>query len=336
MGDSAASSVGNIGGINRIEYCRVGRVLTLHAIEMSFLAIVIALILEQVRPLAQQRFVREPLTRYARQLEDWFNDGQRLHGAIAWLAALLPPLLLLLILQFSLAQWQPLLLLPFNVVVLYVTMGFRQFSHHFTDTHLALRMGDLEQARALVGAWRGRSAERMSSQELARVAIEEAMLASHHHVFAPMFCFMIFGPAGAMLYRLALFFRDQWGGEGFGAFGETTRRAFAAIDWLPLRCTAAAFAMVGNFEDAVYCWRTQGTGWPDQSSGILLASGAGAIGVRLGQPVHEVAGISERPELGSGDEADADFMQSAIGLVWRSLVLCVLLFALFSVASWVG
>ena len=94
--------------------------------------------------------------------------------------------------------------------------------------------------------------------------------------------------------------------------------------------------MVGNFEDAVYCWRTQAANWHDPSSGILLASGAGAIGVRLGQPVQEVGELCERPELGMGEEADADFMQSAIGLVWRSLVLCVLLIALFWVASWVG
>ena len=305
---------------------------------MSLFSIVIALILEQIRPLAQQRFVREPLARNARFLEEHFNDGQRTHGTIAWLAALLPPVVLMLLLQFALARWQPLLVLPFNVAVLYVTMGFRQFSHYFTDTHLALRMGELDRARALMGEWRGRSAERMSSQEIARVAIEEALLASHHHVFAPLFCFMLLGPAGAMLYRLALFFRGQWGGEDFGPFGETACKAFAAIDWLPLRCTAAAFAMVGNFEDAVYCWRTQAASWPDPSSGILLASGAGAIGVRLGQPVQEAGEVrfSERPELGSGEEADADFMQSAIGLVWRSLVLCVLLLALFWVASWVG
>lgn len=305
---------------------------------MSLFSIVIALILEQIRPLQQQRLVREPLARYARYLDEHFNDGQRSHGTIAWVVGLMPLVILLLALQILLARWQPLLALLLNVAVLYLTMGFRQFSHFFTDIHLALRMGELDRARALLAEWRGRSADRMSSQEIARLAIEEALLASHHHVFAPLFCFILLGPAGAMLYRLALFFRDQWGGEEFGAFGETARKAFAAIDWLPLRCTAAAFAMVGNFEDAVYCWRTQAASWPDPNSGILLASGAGAIGVRLGQPVQEVGEFkfSERPELGSGEEADADFMQSAIGLVWRSLVLCVLLLALFWVASWVG
>jgi adenosylcobinamide-phosphate synthase len=40
--------------------------------------------------------------------------------------------------------------------------------------------------------------------------------------------------------------------------------------------------------------------------------------------------------LGLGDEADADFMQSTIGLLWRTLVMCLLLLALLWVASWVG
>jgi adenosylcobinamide-phosphate synthase len=53
-------------------------------------------------------------------------------------------------------------------------------------------------------------------------------------------------------------------------------------------------------------------------------------------PVYESGEITERPELGLGDDADADFMQSAIGLVWRTLVLCLLLLALFWVATWVG
>lgn len=303
---------------------------------MALFSIVIALIIEQVRPLAQQRYVREPLARFAHFLDERFNDGQRRHGTIAWLIALLPAVLLMLVLQALLDRYQPVLALLLNVAVLYLTMGFRQFSHFFTDIHMALRMGDLDRARAVLGEWRGRSVERMSSQEVARLAIEEALLASHRHVFAPLLCFILMGPAGAVLYRLALFFKAQWGTVDSGPFGEMARRAFAMIDWLPLRFSAAAFAMVGDFEDAVFCWRTQAGSWPDASSGILLASGAGAIGVRLGQPIHEIGELIERPELGLGEEADADIMQSTIGLVWRSLVLCLLLLALFWVAGWVG
>jgi adenosylcobinamide-phosphate synthase len=147
------------------------------------------------------------------------------------------------------------------------------------------------------------------------------------------------GPAGALLYRLAYYFTSHWGARRdaeFGAFGRFAEGPFAVIDWLPVRITAAAFAIVGDFEDAVYCWRTQAARWPDEAAGILLASGAGALGVRLGLPIVESGEVTERPELGLGEEADADFMQSGIGLVWRTLVLCLLLLTLLGVASWAG
>ena len=303
---------------------------------MSLFSIAVALILEQVKPLAQQRFVLTPLTRYAHFLEEHYNDGELRHGMMAWMLAVLPAVIAVFALQWLLARTQPLLVLILNVGVLYLTMGFRQFSHYFTDIHMALRMGELERARALLGQWRGCSAEQFSSNEVARLAIEEALIASHRHVFAPLLWFVVIGPAGALFYRLALFFWSQWGPSENGPFGEFARRAFAATDWLPLRVSAAAFAIVGDFEDAVFCWRTQAARWPDAALGILLASGAGALGVRLGSPIHAVGEVNLRPELGVGEEADADFMQSTIGLVWRTLVLCLLLLALFWVASWMG
>lgn len=52
--------------------------------------------------------------------------------------------------------------------------------------------------------------------------------------------------------------------------------------------------------------------------------------------IYESGEITERPEMGLGEDADADFIQSTIGLVWRSLVVCLLLLALLGIASWVG
>jgi cobalamin biosynthesis protein CobD/CbiB len=103
-----------------------------------------------------------------------------------------------------------------------------------------------------------------------------------------------------------------------------------------VRLTAAAFAIVGDFEDAVYCWRTQADQWPGDGLAIVLASGAGALGVRLGMPVLDAGEITERAEIGTGEEADVDFMESAVGLVWRALVLWLLLLLLLGLASLVG
>lgn len=306
---------------------------------MTLFAVIVALALEQLRPLSVRKWVSVPLSRLAGFLEAKLNDGQRRHGTVAWVLAVVVPVIMLGVLYGALHWLQPVAAFLFAVAVLYLTMGFRQFSHYFSELHLALRMGELDQARRIMAEWRGRSGDRLSSGEIARLAIEQALVASHRCVFAPLFWFYVLGPAGALLYRLALFFNTQWGersDQEFGRFGEFSRRAFAVIDWLPVRVTASAFAIVGDFEDAVLCWRTQAARWSDPAAGILLASGAGALGVRLGMPVHESLDIDDRPEIGLGEDADADFMQSAVGLVWRAMVLGLLLMALLWVASWVS
>ena len=108
------------------------------------------------------------------------------------------------------------------------------------------------------------------------------------------------------------------------------------LEWPATRLTAIAFAIVGDFEDAIYCWRTQSRNWADANAGIILAAGAGAMGVRLGMPVQEVEGMEPRPELGVGDAADGPFLDSTVGLLWRALVLWVFVLILLSLARLIG
>lgn len=307
---------------------------------MTLFSLLCVLVLEQFKALSAAR-VAAVQSAYAKFLERQFNGGEYRHGVTAWIAGVAAPTALTLVLHFVLDYIHPVLAFVFDVAVLYFLLGFRQFSHFFTDIQLALRMGEVDRARRLLEEWRGQSAERLGSSEIARLAIEQGIVASHRHVFAPLFWFMVFGPAGALLYRFSFAVAEQWtraGGpvDDHAQFGEFARRAFQAIDWLPARLTAVTFAIVGDFEDAVYCWRTQASQWADAATGILLASGAGALGIKLGLPLPDEIGIEARPELGLGDDADVEHLQSAIGLVWRALVLCLLLLALLTIASWVG
>lgn len=307
---------------------------------MTLLSLIVALLVEQLRPLPVERVVIDPLRRLSDLLVDRFNDGRAGSGRVAWWVVMLALTLGGALVHFLLWRVHPLLAGAFNVMVLYLTMGFRWESHYFGNILLALRMDELGRARALLGEWRRRSYDMASSEEVARLAIEQALLVSHRNVFGVVFWFLLLpGPSGAILYCLARFFAEDWGFRTepeFGAFGRFAKGAFELIDWVPVRLTAASFSIVGNFEDAVFCWRSQAMQWPDRASGILIASGGGALGVRLGMPIQETGEIVERPEMGSGNDADADFMQSAIGLIWRSLVLCLLLLALVTIANWVG
>ena len=51
---------------------------------------------------------------------------------------------------------------------------------------------------------------------------------------------------------------------------------------MPARLTAFGFAVVGNFEEAVNCWRRDAALWKHANEGIILAAAAGAVGVQLG------------------------------------------------------
>lgn len=298
---------------------------------MSVLAIVAALILEQWRPLGDRKAYFAVLARWSNWLERSFNAGEARHGATAWLVAVLPVLAVALALHFALLWVDPLLALLFNVGALYLTLGFRQFSHYFTDLQLAIRAGEVDRARELIGAWRSEPAQHRSREEVIRLAIEEALAASHRHVFGVLFWFMLLpGPSGAILYRLALHLRRRW--QGMGAFGEFADRAYRVLQWPAVRVTAASFAVVGDFEDAVYCWRTQASSWSDPAVGVVLAAGAGALGVRLGMPLTAIEGIEVRPQLGMGEDADSAFLDSVVGLVWRALVLWVFALVVLSLA----
>ncbi|HYD56230.1 MAG TPA: CobD/CbiB family protein [Burkholderiales bacterium] len=298
---------------------------------MGVLAIVAALVLEQWRPLAERKGVAAALGGYAASLEQAFNGGERRHGLVAWLVAVVPAVVGVAILHAVLWAAHPLLALLLNVAALYLTLGFRQFSHHFTQIQLAIKSGDVDRARTELEAWRGASGVVRSREEVIRLAIEQALVASHRHVFGVLLWFIILpGPSGAVLYRLAAYFAQRW--KPLGAFGAFAQKAFHVLEWPAVRLTAASFAVVGDFEDAVYCWRTQARSWADPDAGVVLAAGGGAMGVRLGMPVHEMDGVHARPELGVGDVAEGPFLDSTVGLVWRALVVWVFVLAVVGVA----
>lgn len=310
---------------------------------MSLLALIAALLLEQAVPLSSRQFLYDWVLAYIKFFSERFDAGERSHGRIAWVLAVLPPLALVWLLYAMLLARHAVFAWAFCVLVLYLSMGFRQFSHYFTDIHQALRDNDLSLARELLGEWTGKSCNDLNPEEVARFTIEQALLASHRHVFGVVFWFVIFmllgmGPLGAVLYRLATFIGSRWRGEDeeAKAFGTFARQACRLLEWLPLRLTAASFAIVGNFEDTIYSWRTQAAAWPEPDEGIVLASGAGALGIRLGQTIVLDDQPVYRPDLGSGDAVDIEHLQSAVGLVWRTLVFQLSMLLLLTVANLLG
>jgi adenosylcobinamide-phosphate synthase len=318
---------------------------------MNFIAVLAALGLEQWRAFRWRVAVERGFIAYARWLEERLNAGTAQQGVFATVAALVPPVAIAAAVHAVLAATYPLLALAWDVVVLYLLMGFRRFSHAYTDVVKALKAGDLPVARRALAAWRGSVAADLSASDVAKLAIEQGLVDAYRQVFAALFWYTVLpGPAGAVLYRAVALLAVEWRGDARGtdvtpiararaAFGAPARHLLWLLDWLPVRLTALSFAIVGDFEDAVHCWRTQAKSWTEQEGGehegIVLASGGGALGVFLGGALPVPGGEPEyRPEIGVGEEADADLLPSGVGLVWRALVLWLLLMLLLTLAYW--
>ncbi len=329
---------------------------------MSFFAVLFALLIEQLKPLPRGNLIHDALTSWMRWTGRNFDAGRDHHAWVVWGVTVLAPALLTWGVYFGLARLSLLAALAWNVAVLYLTLGFRQFSHYFTDIRDALERGDEAEAGRLLTEWRHLDASELPRTELLRHVIEHSLLAAHRHVFGVFFWFIVlstlgFGPAGAVLYRMAEFASRYWAYKN-RTVGEPTnerlmglsQRLFGLLDHLPARLTAFGFAVVGNFEEAVTCWRRDARLWRHPNEGIILAAAAGAVGVRLGGSAAPGVTPDRSKSFDSGGAADEmqaegstpgvapllGHLRSVVGLVWRSMVLWMLLLALLSLANLIG
>lgn len=328
---------------------------------MSFLALLFALLIEQARPLSPDNWVRRNLRSWIYWVSRSLDAG---HPELAWTTLSLAvgiPTLLALVLHWTLLYflgWP--VAMVWSVCVLYASLGFRQFSHHFTDIRDALDAGDEVLARQRLATWQHVSVGTLPRSELLRHVIEHSVLSAHRHVFGVLAWFSVLaalglGPAGAVMYRMSAWVSQAWRtSEKHHKDWVSQPLQLAAlsawrwVDWLPARITAVAFAVVGNFEEAIDCWRNHAQRFPDDNDGVVLSATSGALNVRLGG---EALGTQSTPDAGvvhdpgpnlpdsestPGREPELAHLSSVVGLVWRTVVLWMVLLALLTLARLLG
>jgi adenosylcobinamide-phosphate synthase len=331
---------------------------------MSFFSIFLALVLEQARPMARQHFLHEGLRQWASWVARNVDAGQKPHGWLAWLVAVGAPSLLVLWIHWLLVLslgW--VFAVVWNVALLYTTLGFRQFSHHFTDLRDALEDGNEALARELLAQWQQVDASELPRSEIVRHVIEHSIIDAHRHVFGVFVWYALLsviglGPVGAVAYRVSEFISRFWAGKSARissarfdvmpseSLSQASRQAWHGIDWLPARATALGFAIMGSFEDAMDGWRNHAQKFPNDNDGVILAATAGAIHIQLG-------GAPLKPSRPSENDADTQDAQAGgdstpgrvpevahlaqvVGLVWRTVIMWLVLVALLSLANVLG
>lgn len=323
---------------------------------MSFFSVLFALLLEQARPLGRGNFIHLIMRSWVRWCARTLDAGKPVHGWLVWSLAVGGPALAALVIYWLLGvfvNWA--LAVLWSALVLYASLGFRQFSFHFTQIRDALVAGDDALARRLLADWQQTEVKEMPRSEVIGRVVETSVLAAHRHVFGVLAWFSVLaalglGPTGAVLYRLAEFVARYWQHQSEAHFQPVSdaaqchaRQAWAVMDWLPVRCTAIGFAVVGNFEEAVDGWRRYVQQGHPSNDGLVLAATTGAVNIALRATNERMSASANAFAMPADDDVsvgrpapELSHLAVVVGLVWRTVVMWVLLLALLTLARLLG
>ncbi|MFZ4535181.1 adenosylcobinamide-phosphate synthase CbiB [Propionivibrio sp.] len=215
-----------------------------------------------------------------------------------------------------------------DVALLYLALGGRSLAEHAERVAADLAAGDLPAARQHVGWIVSRDTSALDESGVAKACVETTLENGNDAVFGALFWFVLFGGAGALLFRLANTLDAMWGykTERFLRFGWAAARLDDLLNYLPARLTALSYALLGQTRRALRCWRKQAPHWESPNAGPVMAAGAGSLGLELGGTAIYHGQVEQRPALGEGRPANGQDIARALTLLRRCTALWLALY----------
>ncbi|MFD3707092.1 cobalamin biosynthesis protein [Nocardia sp. NPDC058658] len=182
-----------------------------------------------------------------------------------------------------------------------------------------LEAGDLVGARELLPSLCGRDPSVLDADGLARAALESIAENTSDAAVAPLLWGAVAGVPGLLGYR-AINTLDAMIGyrnERYENFGWAAARVDDLANLVPARVTGLLTAVLaplvgGTAGAALRAWRRDAAGHPSPNAGVVEASMAGALGIRLGGLTQYRHGIELRPTLGDGPTPTAGDLRRAV------------------------
>ncbi|MBF6226111.1 cobalamin biosynthesis protein [Nocardia abscessus] len=181
--------------------------------------------------------------------------------------------------------------------------------------------GDLDGARALLPSLCGRDPQALDANGLARAALESIAENTSDAAVAPVVWGAVAGVPGLLGYRAVNTLDAMIGyrNERYRRFGWAAARVDDVANLIPARLTglltAALAPMIGGRPAAALdAWRRDAAGHPSPNAGVVEASMAGALGVRLGGRTQYPHGVELRPVLGEGPAPTVHDLRRAVRL----------------------
>ncbi len=293
---------------------------------MILVTLVLALLAE--RFLGQYQYLRryDWFSRYVSAIRARLGAAAFWDGPVGVIVTLAVPLFAVGLMQALLhGVLLSLLGLVFGVVVLLYCLGPRDLDAEAEAYCAAVEAGDAERAQSSASELLGYDAP-SDPWTRSRVVTDAVLAQCNERLFAVLFWYALLGPLGAVLFRLAVLLPDSLRpGDAEGAgYIAAARRLHEILAWLPARLVALSYALSGSFEDAMQGWNDyQQEHAADANSAVLMRTGAGALRLDAEGPAPD----EQSPE------AHVAMVKSALGLMWRTLIIWLGVLLLLSLAG---
>jgi AmpE protein len=293
----------------------------------TLVAIIAALVLGHVAPAPVASLRRfHWFTHWLEWLGTQAGEGGFWRGRHGIWLALLPPVLLVALLQFALVdRLLGLASLLFGVVVLVCMWGPRDLD---IDVESVLDANDAQARHARLALLSPEpGVEMVEGPALPGTLMRSAL----RRWFAPLLWFLLLGPAGAVLYRLV----ERAALANVPVLpADNAAGAHTVLQWMEwpvAQLMALALALAGNFDLVFRAWRAAGGNRWQAQGAFLEAAGRAAVRGELAEEAEDYLREGQLPV--AGDLAE---LRDAMSLVWRMLLLWLALLALLIIAGWVS
>ena len=269
---------------------------------------------------------------FAKRTEWSLNNNTKSAGILGVLLVTVPPSLIIYLIQINIEIFW--LRALFDLLVMYIVIGWQSMKEHALAVVKPLVENKIETAREKLGVIVSRETKTMDEELIVGSTIESVLENGHDCVFASLFWYALLGPAGAVCHRLVNTLDAMWGykDDRFLNFGWFAARLDDVMGWAPARLTAICYGLAGSLVGALSAWRDQSAKHKSPNAGLVMASGAGSLGILIGGPVTYDGMLQDKPWLGSGSRAVPRDISRSLTLVDRSLAIWMGIYALIILA----
>jgi adenosylcobinamide-phosphate synthase len=187
----------------------------------------------------------------------------------------------------------------------FTCLAVRSLDTESNNVVRALRAGDLDRARILVGRLVGRDTENLSKEDVIRAVFETVAENMSDAIVAPLFYLSIFGIPGMVAYKAVNTMDSMVGykNDRYIRFGWAAARFDDVANYIPARITAGLIVFSAalirlQWRSAIRVILRDARLQPSPNAGYPEAALAGVLGVRLGGLNYYFGRPVQKPYLG--------------------------------------